>query len=70
MNFDNPPEWARTWCYIFFIGAILTFVTAAAVLYKQATKLGVWGVTVLMLLVSAQAATQMTYFWMCRRSLA
>jgi hypothetical protein len=68
-DFDNPPEWARSWCYVFFLGAIALFLGAAITASRNAKRLGVWGITALMLLASAQAATQLTVFWMCRRSL-
>lgn len=68
-SIENPPAWAYTWCYVFFIGAVLAFLGTLAVIYTTGSKLGTAGTVTLLVTAFAQVATGMTYFWMCRSSL-
>ncbi len=68
MNFEQPPKWARDWCYYFFGMAIVGLALGVfAVLTAGKAQMSI----AIMALVASliQAATMMTLFWMCRSSL-
>lgn len=77
MNFDNPPRWARTWCYYFLVGAVLAGLTSILTLgllvtsYSEIAKSsgGALKVGAYSLVLVIQAVNAMVLFWMCRSSL-
>ena len=67
-NLENPPAWARNWCYYF--AALGFFSVAMGVVGIMGKKVSM-GLTLMFLVGTlVQAATAMTLFWMCRSSLA
>jgi uncharacterized membrane protein YtjA (UPF0391 family) len=66
---DTPPSWAFSFCYYFFIVAILAFVGVAGTAMMKAKQIGAIGVIVLVASALLPLATGMTQFWMCRSSL-
>lgn len=66
---EHVPEWARSWCYYFAAMAFVTVIAGVMTLFVS-KRLG-FATTMLSLIAALiQAATGMTLFWMCRKSLA
>jgi len=65
---EKVPEWARTWCYYFaFVAVIVLCVGTIGLFYSKSLGLPL---TLLYFAASlVQAATAMTLFWMCRKTL-
>lgn len=69
-NLDQPPAWARTWCYYFFIVASFAAVVIIIAAITSFKKLGLVSSLVLLIAGFIQVSTGMVTFWMCRKSLA
>ncbi len=71
MLFDlmTPPSWAPTWCYIYFVTALLGLATVVAALVMGFKKMS--GLTIAALLFGGAFAfvDAMMYFWICRAAL-
>lgn len=64
-----PPTWAPTWCYIYFIAALMSaaFVAVALVLgFKKMSGMTIFALLFVGILAFIDA---MMYFWICRASL-
>jgi hypothetical protein len=72
MNFDltTPPSWAPTWCYVYFIAALLGAVSAVVALVIGYKKMSGFGMFALLFLGTLAFVDSMMYFWICRASLA
>ncbi len=69
LDLDTPPSWSYSWCYYFFIVAIIAFVGVAGTGIMKFKQLGVFSFAVLLLSSLIPLMTGMTAFWMCRSSL-
>lgn len=71
MEFDLEavPAWAHNWCYYFAAMGLVAILTGFFGLFFS-KKLGIAMTLVYLLAALIQAATSMTLFWMCRKSLA
>ncbi len=67
---DQPPAWARSWCYYFFIIASVAAVGVIVAAVGSYKKLGLTSSVILLLAGLVQVTTGMVTFWMCRKSLA
>ena len=74
-QFDNPPRWARTWCYFYLLAAAMlgmsAFFTLLMLVFAYGKlKKGQAGILVgYSLAFVFQALSAMVMFWMCRSSL-
>jgi len=73
---DKPPRWARNWCYLYLVAAILLALFAFLLLitfivaFDAIKKKGAIGTMVIYTLAFVgQAFGAMVLFWMCRSSL-
>lgn len=66
---ENPPAWAKSWCYYFFAAGIIPIITVFLLIVSgPRVSLGV--VFLYFFAALIQSATFLTLFWMCRKSLA
>jgi len=73
---DNPPRWARSWCYIYLLAAgafaffafltLIILIFAFSTINKKGLTSKVLFYTVLCTLYGIGA---LVFFWMCRNSL-
>lgn len=74
-QFDNPPRWARTWCYFYLLAASMLAMSAFFTLLMLIFAYGKLKKGQASLLMSYslafvfQALSAMVMFWMCRSSL-
>ena len=73
---DKPPRWARNWCYLYLVAAILLglfaflLLIAFIVAFDAIKKKDAIGTMVIYTLAFVgQAFGAMVLFWMCRTSL-
>ena len=70
MDINTPPAWIGSWCYVYFLGAVIGALMVLGVLFTNAKKIGSIGILVGILGLSFNFLHGMTYFWICRKSLA
>ena len=66
---ENPPSWAKTWCYYFLAAGFIPII-AVILLIVSNTRVGLGVVFLYLFAALIQSATFLTLFWMCRKSLA
>ena len=77
MDYDKPPAWARNWCFLYMIGAVLTALSAVTTLLLLVTSYESFSKTkggaslafLYVLIFSVQSVTAMVNFWVCRSAL-
>ena len=76
VSIENPPGWAFSWCWYFFLNSAISGITAILTLvtlitmYKYLMKNKTFGLlSVYVLVLVMQSITSMVTFWMCRSSL-
>lgn len=68
-SLDTPASWAPKWCYYFLVIAVIAMLGGVGAIVLSG-KLGLPTTLLYLVAATAQAATAMTLFWMCRSSLA
>lgn len=66
---DVPPSWAPSWCYVYFLGAVIGALMVLFVALTSFKKLGIANVLLILIGLGFNFLHGMTYFWMCRSSL-
>ncbi len=66
---ENPPSWAKSWCYYFLAAGIIPIIAAVLLLFGS-TRLSLAVIFLYLFAAMIQSATFLTVFWMCRKSLA
>jgi hypothetical protein len=69
IDLETPPSWSYSWCYYFFIAAVLAFVGVVGTGIMKFKQLGVFSFAIILLSSLIPLMAGMTQFWMCRSSL-
>lgn len=69
IGIENPPSWARSWCYYFLAAGMIPIIAAVLLLFGS-TRMNLGVIFLYLFAALIQAATFFTLFWMCRKSLA
>lgn len=65
----EPPTWAYSWCWIYMIVTIFSFVLLVGTVFANLKKLNLISILAILIGTGIQFVHGMTYFWMCRASL-
>ncbi len=65
----TPPSWAPTWCYVYFVAALVGAVSAVVALVMGYSKMSGYSIFALLFLGTLAVIDSMMYFWICRASL-
>ena len=72
---DDPPRWARTWCYFYMLASAMLAMSAfftllmIVFLYGKLKKEQVGMLVINVLVFVLQSITAAVMFWMCRGAL-
>jgi len=71
MNFDlmTPPSWAPTWCYLYFVAALLGAFSVLIALAMGFKKMNAMTIFALLFAGAIMFIDAMMYFWICRAAL-
>jgi hypothetical protein len=71
MAFDlmTPPSWAPTWCYLYFIAALLGAVSVIVAFVVGFKKMNAMTMFALLFAGTIMFVDAMMYFWICRAAL-
>ena len=70
LPFLTPPAWAPTWCYVYFLSSMLVVAGVVVLFITGFKKMSAFELIVLLLAGAVNFLHSITYFWICRKSLA
>ncbi len=69
MDLMNPPSWAPTWCYVYFVAALFGAAVVVSALVMGFKKMNALTIFALLVAGGITFVDAMMYFWICRAAL-
>ncbi len=66
----TPPAWAPTWCYAYFLFSMLVVAGVVFLFITGFKRMSAFELVFLLFAGAVNFLHSITFFWMCRKSLA